>query len=501
LKPGIQICWLYQEQNIVAPELIKNMPKSIIEVPEMRRIRRIHFVGIGGAGMCGIAEVLLNQGYEISGSDIAESPTTKRLEKLGAIIYMGHFASNIDGVDVVVVSSAIKPGNPETDSAQSLRIPVIRRAEMLGELMRYRHGIAVAGTHGKTSTTSLIASILAEAGLDPTFVIGGLLNSTASNAMLGKSRYLVAEADESDASFLHLQPMVAVLTNVDRDHLSYYEGSFDKLKAAFLEFVHNLPFYGLLVACIDDPVVKSMLPHVKRSVVTYGFDPDADVSALSVIQDEGVSRFAVVRRGHAEPLQITLAFPGKHNVLNALAAIAIASDEGVEDQYIAAGLKKFQGVGRRFERHGQYAKDAGLFTLVDDYGHHPSEVKATIEAVRSGWPDSRLVMVYQPHRYTRTLELFDQFVDVLATVDHLVLLDVYAAGEAPIPGATGEDLYKALVRKEQVSIEYIAKIEDAPAALDRIVKPGDFMLTQGAGETGKLARALAAQWQNLRVEE
>jgi len=485
----------------VAPELIKNMLKPVIEVPEMRRIRRIHFVGIGGAGMCGIAEVLLNQGYEISGSDIAESPTTRRLEELGAIIQMGHLASNIDGVDVVVVSSAIKPGNPETDAAQSLRIPVIRRAEMLGELMRYRHGIAVAGTHGKTSTTSLIASILAEAGLDPTFVIGGLLNSTASNAMLGKSRYLVAEADESDASFLHLQPMVAVLTNVDRDHLSYYEGSFDKLKAAFLEFVHNLPFYGLLVACIDDPVVKSMLPNVKRSVVTYGFDPDADVHAQSVTQDEGVSRFSVVRRGHSQPLPITLTFPGKHNVLNALAAIAIASDEGVEDRHIAAGLKNFQGVGRRFERYGEYARDEGQFTLVDDYGHHPSEVKATIEAVRSGWPDSRLVMVYQPHRYSRTLELFDQFVDVLATVDHLVLLDVYAAGETPIPGATGGDLFKALVRKEQVSVEYVEKIEDVPGVLDKSVKAGDFLLTQGAGDTGKLAKVLAARWRDSRAEE
>ena len=485
----------------MAPEPVKNMLKSVIDVPEMRRIRRIHFVGIGGAGMCGIAEVLLNQGYEISGSDIAESPTTKRLQLLGARVFLGHFASNIIGVDVVVVSSAIKPGNPETDAAQAQRIPVIRRAEMLGELMRYRHGIAVAGTHGKTSTTSLIASIFAEAGLDPTFVIGGLLNSAAANAALGKSRYLVAEADESDASFLHLQPMVAVLTNVDRDHLSYYEGSFDKLKGAFLEFVHNLPFYGLLVACIDDPVVKSMLPHVKRSVVTYGLDLDADVHAESITQAQGVSQFSVVRLGHSQPLHITLNFPGKHNVLNALAAIAIASDEGVEDHHIVAGLEKFQGVGRRFERHGEYAKAQGSFLLVDDYGHHPSEVKAAIEAVRSGWPTRRLVMVYQPHRYTRTLELFDQFVDVLATVDQLVLLDIYAAGEAPIPGATGEDLFKALVRKEQVQIEYVARIEDVPEKLEAIIKAGDFLLTQGAGETGKLAKALAAQWAGSRLTE
>ena len=479
-------------------ELQKSI-KAVIEVPEMRRIRRIHFVGIGGAGMCGIAEVLLNQGYEISGSDIAESATTRRLQALGVLVHAGHQASNIVGVDVVVVSSAIHQHNPEIAAAHEQRVPVVRRAEMLGELMRYRHGIAVAGTHGKTSTTSLIASILGEAGLDPTFIIGGLLNSAASNAVLGKSRYLVAEADESDASFLHLQPMVAVLTNVDRDHLSYYEGSFDKLKAAFLEFIHNLPFYGLLVACIDDPVVKSLLPQVKRSVVTYGFDVDADVHAVDVRQSMGVSEFSVRRNGYAGLLAITLHFPGKHNILNALAAVAIASEEGVEDQAIITGLANFQGVGRRFERHGEYAGKGGKFMLVDDYGHHPSEVKATIEAVRSGWPASRLVMVYQPHRYTRTLELFDQFVDVLVTVDHLILLDVYGAGETVIPGATGADLYKAIVRRDQVSVDYVPSVDDVAAKLNDIVRGGDFLLTQGAGETGKLAKHLTEIWQDARL--
>jgi UDP-N-acetylmuramate--alanine ligase len=484
----------------VAPKNKGNQMAAVMDVPEMRRIRRIHFVGIGGAGMCGIAEVLLNQGYEISGSDISESVTTKRLVSLGAVLFIGHQATNIDNVDVVVVSSAIKPTNPEVAAAHERRMPVVRRAEMLGELMRYRHGIAVAGTHGKTSTTSLIASILGEAGLDPTFIIGGLLNSAASNAALGKSRYLVAEADESDASFLHLQPMVAVLTNVDRDHLSYYEGSFDKLKAAFLEFIHNLPFYGLLVACIDDPVVKSLLPHVKRSIVTYGFDPDADVHAEHLLHEHGASKFSVNRVGHALPLSVTLHFPGRHNVLNALAAIAIASDEGVADEHIVNGLAGFQGVGRRFERHGEYDRGEGQFTLVDDYGHHPTEVKATIEAVRAGWPGCRLVMVYQPHRYSRTLELFDQFVDVLASVDHLLLLDVYSAGEDVIPGATGEDLFKAIKRKERVTIEYMESIDKVPARLDEIVGAGDFLLTQGAGETAQLAKNLTLHWQDARVK-
>ncbi len=479
--------------------MVANPVASFLEVPEMRRIKKIHFVGIGGAGMCGIAEVLINQGYDVSGSDLAASTVTDRLETFGACIYLNHRASNVESADVVVTSSAIEGGNPEVDAAHENRIPVVRRAEMLGELMRYRHGIAVAGTHGKTTTTSLIASVLAEAGLDPTFIIGGLLNSSNTNGRLGTSRYLVAEADESDASFLHLQPMVAVLTNVDRDHLSYYEGSFDKLQGAFLEFIHNLPFYGLLVACIDDPVVNSLIPHVKRSILSYGFDERADVMAYDMKQEGHVSVFNVRRRGIEEDLLIRLGLPGRHNVLNALAAIAIATDESVSAPDIAAGLANFSGVGRRFEIHGQFSIDDDEFLLVDDYGHHPSEVKATIEAVRKGWGDNRLIMVYQPHRYTRTLELFDQFVDVLSRVDHLILTDVYAAGEEKIIGATGEDLYQKLLMDTHASVDYIADIRNVPAHLETIVQGGDIVLTQGAGETARLAQILKSQWESRRL--
>jgi UDP-N-acetylmuramate--alanine ligase len=478
-----------------------SLPRGSMVMPEMRRIRRIHFVGIGGAGMCGIAEVLLNQGYTISGSDMVDTPVTRRLRELGVKVEIGHDASHVSGVDVVVTSSAIDGSNPEVQAAVDLRIPVVRRAEMLGELMRYRHGIAVAGTHGKTTTTSLIASILGQAGRDPTFVIGGLLKSALSNAKLGASRYLVAEADESDASFLHLQPMVVVLTNVDRDHLANYEGSFDKLQKAFLAFVHNLPFYGLLVACMDDPVVKSLLPQVKRSVMTYGFDPDADVHILEMSQNLGQTTFLVRRRGIPQDLTITLNLPGSHNALNALAAIAIATDEGVSDLDITAGLSRFQGVGRRFEIHGHFGvgSGSGRFMLVDDYGHHPTEVRATIESVRAGWRDSRLVMIYQPHRYSRTLELFDQFVDVLSTVDVLILLDIYGAGETPIVGAGGEDLYKAIKRKSGVTVRYVARVEYVPDVLEGLVQDRDFVLTQGAGETSKLALTLTSMWANRKV--
>ena len=469
-----------------------------IAVPEMRRIKCIHFVGIGGAGMCGIAEVLLNQGYQISGSDLNASTVTRRLETLGAKVSIGHDASHIENADVLVVSSAIRRNNPELVAAHDLRIPVVRRAEMLGELMRYRHGIAVAGTHGKTTTTSLIASIFRQASLDPTFIIGGLLNSAESNARLGGSRYLIAEADESDASFLHLQPMVTVLTNVDKDHLANYDGSFEKLITAFVEFVHNLPFYGLLVACIDDPVVKSILPRIQRPILTYGFDSDADFLAFDECQEGLTSSFSV-RRRQGEDLKIRLAMPGRYNVLNALAAVAIASDEGIADPHIVSGLEDFEGVSRRFQVHGRFSLKGGNFMLVDDYGHHPTEVKAVIEAVRKGWPDTRLVMVYQPHRYTRTLELFDQFVDVLSQVDQLVLLETYAAGEERIEGATGADLYKQLGLKTKAQVVFVGAIGEVPKALEQILAPGDFLMTQGAGETAKLARTLTERWEGRRV--
>lgn len=474
-------------------------PALTLEVPEMRRIKCIHFVGVGGAGMCGIAEVLLNQGYVISGSDLQQSEVTDRLTQLGARVRIGHDAKNVRDADVIVTSSAVSEDNPEVVAAHAARIPVVRRAEMLGELMRYRHGIAVAGTHGKTTTTSLIASIFAQASLDPTFIIGGLLNSAEANAKLGASRYLVAEADESDASFLHLQPMVAILTNVDRDHLANYEGSFDKLKNAFVEFVHNLPFYGLLVACVDDPVVKSLLPHIQRSIITYGLDQDADVQAFGLEQTGFSTSFGVRRKNLGSDLKIQLNMPGRHNVLNALAAIATATDEGIEDKDIIKGLEEFAGVSRRFQMHGRFKQDAGEFLLVDDYGHHPTEVKATINAIRRGWPDHRLVMVYQPHRYTRTLELFDQFVDVLSQVDRLILLDTYAAGESPIAGATGEDLYRQLGLKTNLAITFATSIGDVPDLLEDILKPDDFVITQGAGETAQLAAALTARWQERRI--
>lgn len=475
-------------------------PAFMLEVPEMRRIKCIHFVGIGGAGMCGIAEVLLNQGYTITGSDVHGSSVTERLVKLGARVDTVHAASNVTGADVIVTSSAISADNPELIAAHEARLPVVRRAEMLAELMRYRHGIAVAGTHGKTTTTSLIASVFQQASLDPTFVIGGLLNSAASNARLGASRYLIAEADESDASFLHLQPMVSILTNVDRDHLANYEGSFEKLQTAFVEFVHNLPFYGLVVACIDDPVVKSLLPRINRSVITYGFDSEADFQAVDEKQDGLVSSFSVRRKQHNSDLKIRLGMPGRHNVLNALAAVAVASDEGIADKDIVDGLGGFDGVSRRFEVHGRFSQAEGDFLLVDDYGHHPREVRATIEAIRKGWPEARLVMVYQPHRYSRTMELFDQFVDALAMVDKLVLLETYAAGEEPIAGASGADLHKQLQLRTSLDVSFVNSISEVPNVLDELVRPGDLVITQGAGETAKLAISLRDRWATRRLD-
>jgi UDP-N-acetylmuramate--alanine ligase len=461
-------------------------------VPEMRRIRNIHFVGIGGAGMSGIAEVLLNQGYVISGSDLNESSTTRRLRKFGVTVFKGHQADNVSNADVVVVSTAIDKQNPEILRAMELRIPIIRRAEMLAELMRYRHSICIAGTHGKTTTTSLIASLLAQGGRDPTFVIGGLLNSAGTNAKLGASRYMVAEADESDASFLHLLPMVAVVTNIDDDHMSTYEGDFGKLKKTFIDFLHNLPFYGLAVLCIDDPVVREILPRVSRPVLTYGFSEDADFRVVAVSQRERVTRFAVQRPGKAEPLQLTINMPGLHNALNATAAVAVATDEKLSDADIQAGVENFQGVGRRFDVQGELAVAGnGKVMLVDDYGHHPTEVAANIRAIRDGWPERRLVMIYQPHRYSRTHDLYDDFVDVLNEVDFLLLLDVYSAGEKPIRGADSKHLCGSIRQRGRLDPVLVKKPEELKGILATILRDGDILVTQGAGNVGLLARQLA----------
>lgn len=455
----------------------------------MRRIRRIHFVGIGGAGMCGIAEVLLNLGYEVSGSDLKTSAVTERLESFGAQIFIGHSAENVEQADVLVVSSAINTANPEVATALDRRIPVVPRAEMLAELMRYRHGIAVAGTHGKTTTTSLLASVFAAGGLDPTFVIGGRLNAAGTNAQLGTSRYLIAEADESDASFLHLQPMVSVVTNIDMDHMSTYEGDFNKLKKTFVEFLHNLPFYGLAVVCVDDPVVREILPQIARPTVTYGFDEGADVRAINVRQ-QGMQTFFTVLRTGREPLDVSVNMPGNHNVLNALATIAIASDEGISDEAIVQGLSGFQGVGRRFQVYGELPVDGGSVMLVDDYGHHPREVAAVIKAVRGGWPERRLVMVYQPHRFSRTRDLYEDFVQVLADTNVLLLMEVYPAGEEPIPGADSKHLCHSIRQRGQLDPIYIERGVELAPLIKPLLRAGDILLCQGAGDIGGLAPQL-----------
>ncbi len=480
------------DKNKVVSSTVSEMNKAntLIKVPEMRRVKQIHFVGIGGAGMGGIAEVLLNEGYQISGSDIAENAVVKRLVALGAQVHIGHQAENINGASVIVVSTAIDKTNPEITAAFEQRIPVVRRAEMLAELMRFRHGIAIAGTHGKTTTTSLIASILAEGELDPTFVIGGLLNSAGTNARLGSSRYLVAEADESDASFLHLQPMVAVVTNIDADHMETYDGDFEKLKDTYLEFLHNLPFYGIAVLCIDNPVVRELLPKVARQVITYGFSEDADIRATDFEQSAGQSRFNVVINNETN-FDVTLNLPGEHNVLNALAAIAVAHDEGVNQAAITKSLSEFEGIGRRFEQLADLSTEAGDMVLVDDYGHHPKEVEATIKAMRNGWPDKRLVMVFQPHRYSRTRDLFEDFVEVLSEVDSLFLLDVYSAGEASIPSADSKSLARAIRQRGQLEPVYVSDVDKLPSLLAVQLQENDMVITQGAGNIGAVARSLA----------
>ncbi len=464
----------------------------------MRRVERIHFVGIGGAGMGGIAEVLLNEGYHISGSDLGPNPVVERLTGLGAEIQFGHDAAHIKGASVVVVSSAIKTDNPEVHAALEQRIPVVRRAQMLAELMRFRHGIAIAGTHGKTTTTSLVSSIFAEAGADPTFVIGGLLNSAGTNARLGSGRYLIAEADESDASFLHLQPMAAIITNIEADHMETYQGDFEKMKSTYLEFCRNLPFYGVVVVCIDDPVLRELMPQIGRTVITYGFSEDADYRVSEFSQSGTQSRFTVTDpQGHSRQIELNLA--GRHNALNATAAFAMAQDEGVPEAAILAALKKFEGIGRRFQQYGEFDTGRGKVLLVDDYGHHPTEVAATVAAARNAWPERRLVMAYQPHRYTRTRDLYEDFAKVLSTVDSLLLLEVYSAGEAPIAGADSRSLCRSIRARGQLDPIYVATAADLPSALADVLQEGDVLLTQGAGNIGALAKQLAQQQLNISL--
>ena len=475
----------------MSPSTPADKAKNLIKIPEMRRIKHIHFVGIGGAGMCGIAEVLKNQGYKVSGSDIKASKTTAQLEENGIKVYIGHAAENIKNANVLVVSTAIDTENLEIKAAIENRIPVVRRAEMLGELMRYRHGIAVAGTHGKTTTTSLVTCMLAEENMDPTYVIGGLLNRSGVNAALGASRYIVAEADESDASFLYLQPMAAIVTNIDADHMDTYGGSFDTLKDTFVQFLQKLPFYGLAVVCGDDANIREIMPRIGRPVLTYGFDEDNDIRAIDVVQEGMQSHFTVLRK-NKEPLRLTINMPGLHNILNALAAIGIATDEGVSDEAIARALESFSGVGRRFQVQGEFELEEGTVKLVDDYGHHPKEVEATIKAARASHPDRRLVMLFQPHRYSRTRDCFDDFVDVLSQVDQLLLLEVYAAGEKPIVGADSRALARSIRLRGEVEPILIDPVEgNLQPVIQKVLQANDLLLTQGAGNVGAISIELA----------
>lgn len=456
-------------------------------------VKHLHFVGIGGTGMCGIAEVLLNLGYTVSGSDLASSPVTERLRSLGAVVYQRHDAANIAGADALVISSAVHEDNPEVRAAREAHIPVVPRAVMLAELMRLRRGIAIAGTHGKTTTTSLTTALLAAGGLDPTYVIGGRLNSSGANARLGSGEYIVAEADESDASFLNLMPVVSAVTNIDADHMDTYGHDFEKLKKAFADFLGRLPFYGVAVLCTDDENVRSIIPMVTRRVVAYGLNSDADVRAVDVRAMGTRMAYTVLRENHP-PLPVVLNLPGVHNVVNSLAAIAIATLVGVSDEAIVRALAEFTGVGRRFSQYGEIACEGGTFVLVDDYGHHPHEMAATIAAARGAWPDRRLVLAFQPHRYTRTRDCFDEFVKVLSGVDVLVLADIYPAGEAPIDGVSAEHLAQAVSKavagtgRQTVYCGDVSRVSETVLSL---VKAGDVVLTMGAGSIGRAAPQLA----------
>jgi UDP-N-acetylmuramate--alanine ligase len=459
----------------------------------MRRINTIHFVGIGGSGMGGIAEVLINLGYAVQGSDLKPNAVTTHLAKIGAKIAMGHDAANIAGADVVVVSGAIPRGNPEVDAAVQLRIPVVARAEMLGELMRFRYSIAVAGTHGKTTTTSLVASILAEGGEDPTFVIGGRLKSAGTNARLGAGRYLVAEADESDSSFTHLQPLIAIVTNIDNDHLVTHGGDFELLKHSFVDFLHNLPFYGLAVLCQDDVNVRSIARAVGRPIVSYGLaSEDADVRAVN-IRRHGLQTTYDVARASGAPLSVTVNLPGTHNVLNSLAAIVVASEIGIEDAAIQRALASFQGIDRRLQHIADVQTAAGRVTIIDDYGHHPTEVTATLEALRQGYPGRRIVLAFQPHRYTRTHDLIDDFSKALSTADALLVTEVYAAGETPIPGADGRAICRAVRGRGLVEPVFVEKAEDLANSLGDVIRDGDVIVTMGAGHISAVSHELPAR--------
>ncbi len=463
---------------------------------QMRRVRGMHFIGIGGVGMGGIAEVMHHLGFRVTGSDIGTNPLTERLSSLGIVVKKGHAAEHVAGADVVVVSTAVPEDNPELVHARENGIPVARRAEMLAELMRFQQGIAVAGTHGKTTTTSLVASVLAEGGIDPTYVIGGRLNSSSTNAYLGQSDWLVAEADESDASFLYLQPMMSIVTNIDADHLSTYDGDFEKLKQTFIDFLMHLPFYGLAIVCIDDEHVRDVLPKVARPIRTYGFDESAEIRAINVRQSGPEMHFDVIYASGGRLDDVVLNLPGQHNVLNALAAIAVADELNVEKDLIKQALRSFAGIGRRVQSHGTLYFPGGQAQLYDDYGHHPTEVAATLNAIKGGWPDSRLVVVFQPHRYTRTRDLFEDFAESLSVPDVLLLTEVYSAGEEKITGADGRSLARAIRNRGAVDPIFIADISSVPEALENILNDGDLVLTLGAGNVGGLANSLPAHFAN-----
>ena len=462
----------------------------LIETHPMRKIQRVHFVGIGGVGMCGIAEVLLNLGYKVSGSDVKENAAIKRLLKQGAKVFIGQKESNVKGVEVVVVSTAIAADNVEVVAAKEHRIPVIRRAEMLAEIMRFRHGIAIAGTHGKTTTTSLTASVLIEAGLDPTYVIGGKLNSAATNAKLGEGKYFVAEADESDASFLLLQPMMAVVTNIDADHLETHDGDFERYKHSFVEFLHHLPFYGKAVICLDDPENKQIMGEVSRPVITYGIDSDADVKAENIRCNGMQCHYDLVLPDVNEKTEITLNMPGKHNVLNSLAAITIAHSLGVETSAMQKALHEFDGIGRRMQQYGEIETEKGNVLLVDDYGHHPTEIKATLEAAKNAWSERRIVVVFQPHRYTRTRDLFEDFSNVLSNADALIITEIYSAGEEHIAGADGRALCAAVRARGRVNPVFIEDLNELNTSIIDVIEQGDVLLTLGAGSIGAIAEKL-----------